>query len=45
MDAVEFIKARRRMQNDDSTVAPIIFYGDAENIVAETEKWAKEKPC
>lgn len=44
MDAVEFIKTRRRMQNNDSTVTPIIFYGDAEEIVTETEKWGKEHP-
>lgn len=44
MDAVEFIKTRRRMQHKDSMVTPIIFYGNAEDIVAETEKWAKENP-
>lgn len=46
MDAVEFVKARRRMLKQ--TCRTIDLYNDyinPEDVVAETEKWAKEHPA
>ncbi len=46
MDAVEFVKARRCMLKQ--TCRAIDLYNDyinPEDVVAETEKWAKEHPA
>lgn len=43
MDAVKFVKVRRRMYEKKCITRDLIT-GRPEDVVSETEKWAKENP-